>query len=163
MAQAAIGIGSSLGDRVATVRAALEDLDRLPSTRLLRASRLYESEPVGGVALRRFINACAVLETALPPRELLAALLAVEARHHRERAARWADRTLDLDLLLYDELALDDPRLTLPHPEMADRAFVLIPLAEIAPDWRHPGRQATIAELAGLLSNESRANVRLYP
>lgn len=161
MSQAAIGIGGSLGDRAATVREALADLDRLPRTHLVRASRLYESEPVGGVARQRFVNACAVVETDLSPRDLLAALHEIEARHHRERLVRWADRTLDLDLLLYDELVLDDPVCTLPHPEMHRRAFVLVPLAEIAPDWPHPLRHVAIAELISDLSNETVKNVQL--
>jgi 2-amino-4-hydroxy-6-hydroxymethyldihydropteridine diphosphokinase len=154
MAKAAIGVGGSLGDREATVRAALAALGELPRTRLLAASRLHETAPVGGVAQRPFINACAVVDTDLPPRELLDELLRIETRFDRVRIARWEDRTLDLDLLLYDDLVLDDPACTIPHPEMHRRAFVLAPLAEIAGEWVVPGLGKTVGELLRVVAAE---------
>ncbi len=147
MARAAIGLGSSLGDREATVRGALAALDGLPRVRLLAASGLHETDPVGGVARARFIDACAVVETDLPPRELLAELRRLEDRFGRVRRERWADRTLDLDLLLYDERTLADADCTIPHPEMHRRRFVLAPLVEIAADWAVPGTGKTVGEL----------------
>lgn len=147
MTKAAIGIGSSLGEREATVRAALAELAALPATRLLAVSKLHETTPVGGVAKNPFINACAVLETELSPHELLGHLKCIEDQHGRTRQVRWADRTLDLDLLFYGDLVLDDPTCTLPHPEMHRRVFVLLPLAEIAPDWLHPIFRKTISIL----------------
>jgi 2-amino-4-hydroxy-6-hydroxymethyldihydropteridine diphosphokinase len=150
MPKAAIGVGSSLGDRTAIVRAALAAIDEIPRTRLLRASAFLETDPVGGVARQCFINACAVIETELPPRELLGELFKIEDRFGRARAARWADRTLDLDLLLYDNLTLDDPDCTIPHPRLHERAFVLAPLAEIEPDWVIPGRGRIVDALAAL-------------
>jgi len=155
MIKAAIGIGSSVGEREATVRAALAALAALPATRLLAASALHETAPVGGVAENHFINACAVVETDLAPRDLLRHLALIEDRHGRTRNVRWADRTLDLDLLLYDKVVLDDPACTVPHPEMHRRAFVLVPLAEIAPDWVHPVIGQTIAEFAVPMRKEA--------
>jgi len=144
-----IGLGSNLGDRVAAIREALAQLDAQPGIEVLRTSRLYETEPVGPVEQGRFINAVAELETSLSARELLAALLAIEARlgRERERGERWGPRTIDLDLLLLDDLVLDEPDLIVPHPELAQRPFVLVPLCELIPDARHPGLGRTFGEL----------------
>jgi 2-amino-4-hydroxy-6-hydroxymethyldihydropteridine diphosphokinase len=148
---AAIGIGSSLGDRIAIVQAAIDALDEIPWTRRTAASSLHETEPVGGIAQNRFINACAVVETSLPPKELLAELRTIELQFGRTNDIRWEDRTLDLDLLLYDDLMLDDPECTVPHPEMHTRDFVLLPLAEISAAWVHPRLGKTVRELAAAL------------
>lgn len=150
---ACIGLGGNVGDVAATLRGALAALDALPGTRLLRASRFYRTPAWGVEAQPDFINAAAVVETALAPRVLLDALLAIERGHGRERAAdgsRWGPRTLDLDLLLYGDAVIDEPRLVVPHPQMHLRAFVLVPLAEVAPGAEVPGRGRVEALLAGL-------------
>ena len=135
--RAHVGLGANLGaDLLATLTQAAQALAALPDTRLLALSSAWRSAPVdaGGPD---FLNAVAALETGLPPLELLDALQAIEQAHGRERPYRNAPRTLDLDLLLYGDLVLDTPRLTLPHPRLAERAFVLRPLLEIAPDLAH--------------------------
>lgn len=150
---ACIGLGGNVGDVAATLRDALAALDALPGTRLLRASRFYRTPAWGVEAQPDFINAAAVVETTLAPRALLDALLAIERGHGRERAAdgsRWGPRTLDLDLLLYGDAVIDEPRLAVPHPQMHLRAFVLVPLAEVAPGAEVPGRGRVDALLAGL-------------
>ena len=140
MISAFIGLGANLGEPAATVQSALGDLGRIPATRLLRHSRLYRSRAVGPPQ-PDYVNAVAQVETTLPPHELLDALLGIEASHGRVRdGQRWGPRTLDLDLLIYADLQLSDARLTLPHPELARRNFVLAPLVEIAPDVLIPGQ-----------------------
>lgn len=129
-----IGLGSNLGDRAATIRAALDALSADGDVRVVRCSSLYETAPVGGPPGQpMYLNAAAELETRLAPRALLDRMLAVEARFGRRREVRHGPRTLDLDLLLYAELAVDEPGLTIPHPRMWEREFVLAPLREIAP------------------------------
>ena len=137
---ASIGLGANLNDPAAQVEYALSELDRLPGTRLIAQSSLYASAPVGYVDQPDFINAVAQVETTLAPRALLDALLDIEHRHGRERSFRNAPRTLDLDLLLYGTAHFHEDTLTLPHPRMCERAFVLLPLLEIAPDALIPGR-----------------------
>lgn len=136
-----VGLGANLGDAAASVREALRELDRLPDSRLLRASRLYRTRAWGLEAQPDFINAVAMLETRLGARMLLDELLAIERAHGRDReaATRWGPRTLDLDLLLYGDLVLDEPGLRVPHPHLHERAFALLPLAEVAPDAIVPG------------------------
>jgi 2-amino-4-hydroxy-6-hydroxymethyldihydropteridine diphosphokinase len=128
-----IGIGSNLDDPVRQVRAAFDELDRLPHTRLVKKSSLYRTAPIGHADQPDFINAVAQLETGLPAERLLAELQELEARHGRARSFPNAPRTLDLDLLLFGDLRLGSPALTLPHPRMHERAFVLKPLLEISP------------------------------
>lgn len=137
---ATIGLGANLNDPAAQVEYALAELDRLPGTRLIAHSSLYASAPVGYVDQPDFINAVAQVETTLAPRALLDALLDIEHRHGRERSFRNAPRTLDLDLLLYGTAHFHEDALTLPHPRMTERAFVLLPLLEIAPDTLIPGQ-----------------------
>jgi 2-amino-4-hydroxy-6-hydroxymethyldihydropteridine diphosphokinase len=137
--KAFIGLGSNLADPVAQVSLALAALDHLPQTRLLKKSSLYRSAPVGYLDQPDFINAVALVETQLAPRALLDALLALEHECGRTREFRNAPRTLDLDLLLYDDLVHHEHGLTVPHPQMHLRAFVLQPLLEIAPDCVIPG------------------------
>jgi 2-amino-4-hydroxy-6-hydroxymethyldihydropteridine diphosphokinase len=138
--QAFVGLGSNLQDPVQQVRAALAALATLPGTQLARRSSLYRSKPVGYADQPDFVNAVAELRTELQPEPLLQALLQLEQRHGRVRSVRNGPRTLDLDLLLYDAAELNEPELTLPHPRMHERAFVLLPLAEIAPQASVPGR-----------------------
>lgn len=137
---ATIGLGANLNDPAAQVEYALTELGRLPGTRLIAHSSLYASAPVGYVDQPDFINAVAQVETTLAPRALLDALLDIEHRHGRERSFRNAPRTLDLDLLLYGHAHFHEAALTLPHPRMCERGFVLLPLLEIAPGTVIPGR-----------------------
>ena len=140
-----IGLGSNLADPVAQVSNALEMLNGLPQTRVVRRSSLYRSAPVGYLDQPDFINAVAQLETALAPRALLDALLALEHGQGRTREFANAPRTLDLDVLMYDDLQHHEHGLTIPHPQMHLRAFVLQPLLEIAPDCVIPGIGAAAA------------------
>ena len=139
-----IALGGNLGDAAATVRRAFAALAALPQTRLLAASSLYRSAPVDASG-PDFINAAASVATSLTPLQLLDALQAIETAEGRQRPWRNAPRTLDLDLLLYGQQRLDTPRLTLPHPRMLQRAFVLWPLAEIAPARVPPEALAAVA------------------
>ncbi len=136
-----VGLGANLGDPSAQVRAGIAALAELPATRLLRCSALYRTAPVGLQAQPDFINAVCALETALDPHALMRALLDIERRHGRVRAGdKGGPRVLDLDLLLYGEIILAAPDVTVPHPRLHERAFVLVPLVEIAPDLVVPGR-----------------------
>jgi len=140
MSLAYVALGANLGDPASTVRAAFGALANLPESRVVHTSSLYRTAPVGLADQPDFINAVAALETTLAPESLLDALLDLENRFGRRRAEKNGPRTLDLDLLLYDDLLLDLPRLHLPHPRLHLRAFVLQPLAEIAPELDIPGR-----------------------
>jgi 2-amino-4-hydroxy-6-hydroxymethyldihydropteridine diphosphokinase len=147
MNTAYVALGANLGDPKATVLAAFAALANLPESRVARCSSLYRTAPVGILSQPDFVNAVALLETSLPPDSLLDALLDIEARFGRIRRERNGPRTLDLDLLLYNDIELDLPRLTLPHPRLHLRAFVLLPLAEVAPDLAIPRRGSLAAWL----------------
>lgn len=134
-----IALGANLGDPANQIETACTELGQLPHTRLLQRSALYLSRPVGYAEQPDFINAVAHVRTELSPQALMQALLDIEARHGRDRAFKNGPRTLDLDLLLFDDAALHVPGLTLPHPRMTERPFVLLPLAELAPDAVIPG------------------------
>lgn len=136
--RAFVALGANLGDAAATLRGAVEALAALAQTRLVACSSLYRSAPVDAAG-PDFVNAVAELETALDPAALLDALQAIEQRFGRVRGERNAPRTLDLDLLLHGDAVLDTARLRLPHPRLHRRAFVLVPLAEIAPGLHLPG------------------------
>jgi len=148
--RAYVGLGSNLGDREATLRAAVEALGEADGVEVVAVSTLVDTEPVGFLDQPRFLNGVAVLETALPARELLELLLAVEARFGRDRAAVPAQgpRTLDLDLLLYGTDAIEEEGLRIPHPRLHERGFVLAPLAEVAPGLEVPGKGTVEALLA---------------
>lgn len=136
MSVAYVALGSNLQQPQVQVSQALRELDQLPQTRVTARSSLYRTAPVGYDNQPDFINAVARVETTLAPLVLLRALLALEDSHGRERPFPNAPRVLDLDLLLYDDVHMQTPELTLPHPRMQDRGFVMLPLAEIAPDLR---------------------------
>ena len=142
-----VALGANLGDPASTLRAAFGALANLPDSRVIRCSSLYRTAPVGIVDQPEFVNAVAQLETTLAPQALLAELLDIERRFGRQRAEKNGPRTLDLDLLLYDDRRLELPELILPHPRLHLRAFVLQPLAEIAPDLDLPGRGCIAAWL----------------
>ncbi|NHR07871.1 2-amino-4-hydroxy-6-hydroxymethyldihydropteridine diphosphokinase [Chromobacterium haemolyticum] len=153
MAQAFIALGSNLEQPAAQIRAALAAIAALPDTELTRQSALYRTAPVGFADQPDFINAVAEVNTALAPRELLRSLLAIEAEFGRVRTFRNAPRVLDLDLLYYSGVAQSDEDLTLPHPRMHLRGFVMIPLAEIAPGLALPAL-GTAGELAAGLADQ---------
>jgi len=145
-----VALGANLEDPAVQVRAGLAALATLPNTQLLVQSSLYRTAPVGYADQPDFINAVAAVDTELSPRELLDALLAIELNHGRVRQFANAPRTLDLDVLLYDDVEVNEPGLTIPHPRMHERAFVLAPLAEIAPLCEIPGHGRVSELLRGL-------------
>ena len=148
LTEAAIALGSNLGDREASLRSAVAALDALPHTSVRRVSRFHETDPVGPPGQGRYLNAAVVVSTGLPPRRLLEALLEIERQHGRVRTGvRNGPRTLDLDLALYGDQAIEEVGLEVPHPRFAARRFVLLPLAEIAPQWRHPILGASVESL----------------
>ena len=148
MARCLVGCGSNLGPRRDLLDRAIELLRFMPGVRVLQTSRFLESKAVGGPADQpAFLNAACLLETDLPPRDLLGTLQAVENTLDRQRDVRWGPRTIDLDLLLYDNLEIDHEDLTVPHPRMTTRRFVLAPCAEIAPDFLHPPTGCSVRDL----------------
>jgi 2-amino-4-hydroxy-6-hydroxymethyldihydropteridine diphosphokinase len=148
--RAFVGLGANLGDAAATVRSALESLERLPATRLLRASRLYRTPAWGNTDQPDFVNAVALLQTTLDARALLDGLLGIERSFGRERRERWGPRVLDLDLLLHGDAIIDEPGLHVPHPHLTERAFALLPLVEIDPDAVIPAFGSAQVALAAL-------------
>ncbi len=150
MIPAYVGLGGNLHNPRQTITSALQELSALPATHLEKHSALYASKALGPAGQPDYINAVAVLQTRLPALQLLEHLLEIEARHGRIRdGSRWGPRTLDLDLLLYGDLQTHDERLTLPHPRLHERNFVLYPLYEIAPQLVIPAR-GTLSELIKL-------------
>jgi 2-amino-4-hydroxy-6-hydroxymethyldihydropteridine diphosphokinase len=142
-----IGLGSNLDVPRSQVERGLQAIDVLPQSRLLRRSRLYACAPWGVVDQPEFVNGVAAIETQLSPRALMQALLGVEESFGRRRGAeRWGPRILDLDLLLFDAAIIDEPGLRVPHPHLHERAFVLLPLADVAPRLQVPG-QGAVADL----------------
>jgi 2-amino-4-hydroxy-6-hydroxymethyldihydropteridine diphosphokinase len=153
VAVAYVGLGSNLGDRAGSLRRALELLASIPGVEVVAVSSVRETDPIGYTAQPRFLNAAAAVETELGPRELLAALLDVEARLGRTREGpRFGPRTIDLDLLLYGAERLKEPGLEVPHPRLHERVFVLEPLAELDRGLEVPGKGTVSTLLAGLQS-----------
>jgi 2-amino-4-hydroxy-6-hydroxymethyldihydropteridine diphosphokinase len=154
---ALIALGSNLGDRQATLEGAIAALDGTRGVAVQKVSSFYETEPVGGPSGQgMFLNAAAVLETTLEPLGLLQVLQEIETRFGRVRTVRWEARTLDLDLLLYGDQIIETAELTIPHPRMAERRFVLEPLAEVAPDAFDPVTLRTITQLLAALDARPR-------
>lgn len=159
---ACVALGANIGDPVAQVGAGFAALAALSGTRLVARSSLYRSAPVGYADQPDFINAVALIETALAPHDLLAALLAIERTHGRVREFPNAPRTLDLDIVLYGDVVVQEPGLTIPHARMLERAFVMVPLAEVAPDAIVPGH-GRVRDLAAQVDAGSVAQLQRLP
>jgi 2-amino-4-hydroxy-6-hydroxymethyldihydropteridine diphosphokinase len=145
-----LGLGSNLEQPVVQLSRALREVHEIPNTALIRVSSFYDTVPIGLADQPNFVNAVAELQTGLNPSELLAYLLEIEATHKRIRSVRDGPRTLDLDILLFNDVCVNEPMLIIPHPRMHERAFVLWPLAEIAPELKIPGRGYVLELLVGL-------------
>ncbi|KKK54345.1 hypothetical protein LCGC14_3085680 [marine sediment metagenome] len=159
MATAYIGLGSNIGEREHNLKIAVQLLKETGGVVVANVSSIYETTPVGYLDQPDFLNAVVMLNTSLEPKDLLHATKQIEKKEKRQRSVHWGPRTIDLDILLYDDLELDDPGLRLPHPEARERAFVLVPLVEIAPDLSYPeGKKARDY----LLSLGKTRGVRLY-
>ena len=138
MTRAYLALGSNLGDRAAYLQGAVDELAKTVDVRVMAVSRVYETVPVGGPAQDDYLNAVAAIDTDLDPWQLLAVAHACEAHARRVRAERFGPRTLDVDILLFGDVEMDDPALTVPHPRMWQRTFVLAPLRDVAPDLVEP-------------------------
>lgn len=158
----AIALGGNLGDSQRILAEAVQVIDSEDEIEMLARSPLYKTAPVGPPQ-PDYLNACILIATTLVPRALLNRLLAIENQFGRVRQERWGARSLDLDLLLYGDQIIDTPGLTVPHPRLHERAFVLVPLVEIAPDWPHPIFDKTIAQLLGLLAREPIEGIERLP
>jgi len=156
-----IALGSNQGDRELNLLRAIAEIGRLAATRITALSSFYDTQPVGPVNQDNFLNATLKLETSLSPHQLLDELQRIEtAVFKRERTIHWGPRPMDLDILFYGELILTEEELTIPHPRLHERGFVLVPLAEIAPEFIHPVLQNSIAEL--LASQKTTEHVKKY-
>lgn len=153
MTRTALGLGSNLGDRVATMQRAVASLSRRPDVSVVAVSALYETDPVGGPVQDDFLNAVVVVETSLSPHAVLDLAHDLENEAHRVRDDRWGPRTLDVDVLAMDDLVVSDETLTLPHPRAHQRAFVLVPWADVDPDAVVAGG-LTVAEQLAVVGHE---------
>jgi 2-amino-4-hydroxy-6-hydroxymethyldihydropteridine diphosphokinase len=147
LVEAYIALGTNLGDRRANLAAAIDRLRTLQGASFRGLSEVYETEPIGPPGQGAYLNAVAVIDTTLSPRELLEVLIEIERQMGRVRSQRWGPRTIDLDLLLYGDALIDEPGLTVPHPRLSERWFVLKPLHDLAPGLTVPGVGETVAEL----------------
>lgn len=154
MSIAFIALGSNLGDRAAHLRDAAIAMDALPGASVVAQSQVYETAPMGPPGQGPYLNAAVQLETSLEPDDLLVALRQIEQQHGRQRREKWGPRTLDLDILLYDDRVIDTPGLTIPHPHMHERWFVLQPLCEVAADVVHPQLNQTMRDLLNRVTQE---------
>lgn len=143
-----LGLGANLGNREAALLGALRTLDALPTINVIAVSSLYETAPVGVTDQPQFLNGVARIETALTPEDLLQTVLHLENKMGRVRTQRWGPRVIDIDVLAYGDWEINSPTLTVPHPRLRERAFALVPLAEIAPDWVLPGESEPVKNRA---------------
>lgn len=148
MSQCAIALGSNLGDSLSILETAINCLKEITESEFIICSKWYKTKPVGP-AQPDYINGCAIFKVQLTPQELLIKLLEIEQKFGRTREIYWGPRTLDLDIILFDDLILETASLQIPHPRMRERAFVLVPLAQIAPFWIDPVTKLNISELLG--------------
>ena len=160
MATAYLNLGSNLGDRLQYLKGAVRKIEESDEFSIKKFSSVYETQPVGYQNQRWFLNLVVEVQTSFDPFPLMKHLLAIEDQMGRKREERWAPRNIDIDLLLYDDRIVDSDRLTIPHPRMHKRRFVLIPLAEIAPQFLHPVLRKNIKEL--LKNCEDKSMVRLF-
>ncbi|HEX9022882.1 MAG TPA: 2-amino-4-hydroxy-6-hydroxymethyldihydropteridine diphosphokinase [Geobacteraceae bacterium] len=152
-----ISLGSNQGDRDLNLLRAVAEIGKLPATRITALSSFYDTEPVGLAEQENFLNAVLKLETSLTPQALLAELQRIEtAVFRRKRTVRWGPRPIDLDVLFFGDLVLDGEELTIPHPRLHERGFVLVPMAEIAPEFIHPLLRSSVAELLASLETIER-------
>jgi len=155
-----ISLGSNMGSKRENLAQAVELISNIPGVKLKNRSSLYETEPWGKTDQDKFLNQVIEIETSLPPRELLKELQDIEINMGRQRKEKWGPRIIDLDILLYGNEVLDDPQLTIPHPRMRERLFVLVPLAEIGADLRFPDNGATVREvLSSVLAREGNRGI----
>ena len=155
-----ISLGTNLGDRIENLRQGVKLLDAEKEIEFLNISAVYETDPVGGPVQGPFLNACAEINTFLPPEELLTRMLSIEDKLGRVREERWGPRLLDLDLLVYEERIINTEFLKLPHPRMEERDFVMVPLNDIAPGLVIPGLKKSVSEI--LASRKIGSDIKLY-
>ncbi|WP_089971888.1 2-amino-4-hydroxy-6-hydroxymethyldihydropteridine diphosphokinase [Lihuaxuella thermophila] len=166
MVTAYLGLGANLGDRQSQLRQAIERLNQTPGIRVTRLSSVYETAPVGYLDQPNFYNLVAEVKTTLTPNALLSVILQIEQKLHRVREVRWGPRTIDIDILLYGDRAIEQDELQIPHPRMKERAFVLVPLSELAGNKIIPGTDQTVEQWAGALTPDQqirRLDLLLYP